>query len=556
MIKRFTLFLALFTFITLSYAQSEHYDVHPKFTHAPTMEERAMLQNWYLQTKSGTPPVGPVSAISEFQPMGGVLIAYPLGIPVSLVRELSLITQVTVIVSSGQDSTSAQYYFASNGVNDSNVRYWLVNHDSYWVRDYGPWFVLDGNDEISIIDFTYNRPQRPNDDAAMQHFVQNLGVSSYEMSMVHTGGNYMVDGYGTAASTDLVLEENPNLSNSDVQTMAQNYLGVDNYMLLDDPLGEYIAHIDCWGKFLNVNKVLIARVSTNDPRYNDYEAVANTFANALTPWGDHYQVVRVYAPGNYSTTPYTNSLIINDHVFVPIVGNSYDNAAIEVYEDAMPGYTIVPIQQSYYTPWQNTDALHCRTHELADLGMLYLKHYPLLGQQVYQESYNLPVTIKALSGESLITDSLLVYYRINEGQWQSAQMQQDDEDEWHATISGLQGEDAVDYYLFAKDASGRRECLPYVGAADPFHFTLGGVGVEENAFAQLALYPNPTSDRLVVKGEGLRSMSIYNQMGQLVSQMNIDDYSIINCHDWPAGVYVAVIKNADGQTCTKRVVKL
>ncbi|MBR4135061.1 MAG: agmatine deiminase family protein [Bacteroidales bacterium] len=554
--KRLAILFTLVFCVGALMAQSEHYDTHPKFTHEATPAERVLLQHWYLNAKGTTPPVAPVTAIAEFQPMGGVLIAYPLGVPVSLVRELSLVTQVTVIVSSGQDSTSAKYYFASNGVNSSNMRYWLVNHDSYWVRDYGPWFVLDGNDQIGIVDFTYNRPSRPHDDAAMQYFIQNLGVPSFEMSMVHTGGNYMVDGYGTAASTDLVLEENPTMTAADVQAMAHDYLGIDNYMLLNDPLGEYIAHIDCWGKFLGVDKVLIAQVATSDPRYNAYEQVANTFANALTPWGNHYRVYRVYAPGNNAKTPYTNSLILNDHVFLPTSGNQYDNGAIAAYEQAMPGYTIVPIQQTYNASWQNTDALHCRTHELADLGMLYLKHYPLLGHQVFHESYDLPVTIKALSGQALITDSLLAYYRIDEGPWQSTLMQHDSGDVWHATLTGLQADSEVDYYLFAKDASGRRECLPYIGAADPFHFTLGGVGVEENAFAHLALYPNPTSDNIVLRGKNLSSMTLYNQMGQQVMQVDLDDYMIVDCHTLPAGVYVAVIRNDDGKTCTKRVVKI
>ena len=34
--------------------------------------------------------------------------------------------------------------------------------DSYWTRDYGPWWVVDGNGNMSVVDFTYDRP-RPND---------------------------------------------------------------------------------------------------------------------------------------------------------------------------------------------------------------------------------------------------------------------------------------------------------------------------------------------------------------------------------------------------------
>ena len=84
--------------------------------------------------------------------------------------------------------------------------------------------------------------------------------------MVHTGGNYMVDGYGTAASTTLVLSENTNQTASSIQSMANNYLGINNYMLIDDPLGDYIEHIDCWGKFLDVDKVLIGQTPPPDWR--------------------------------------------------------------------------------------------------------------------------------------------------------------------------------------------------------------------------------------------------------------------------------------------------
>ena len=98
---------------------------------------------------------------------------------------------------------------------------------------------------------------------------------------------------------------------------------------------------------MDVDKVLIGQVATNDPHYNNYESVAQLFVNTVTPWGNHYQVFRVPINLNaLKATPYTNSLIINDHVFVPITGNSHDQEAIAVYQSAMPGYTIVSIMQN------------------------------------------------------------------------------------------------------------------------------------------------------------------------------------------------------------------
>jgi hypothetical protein len=386
-----------------------------------------------------------------------------------------------------------------------------------------------------------------------------MRVSRYEMPLVHTGGNYMVDGYGTAASTMLVLQENPAETESSILSMTQNYLGIDNYMILPDPLGEYIAHIDCWGKFLDVDKVLIGQVPTNDPRYSNYEDVAQTFANAVTPWGNHYQVYRVYAnPNANNATPYTNSLIFNDHVFVPVTGNPHDNEAIAVYQQAMPGYTIVPIMQSEYTPWLSTDALHCRTHELADPGMLYLKHYPLLGEVSLGDPLNISVTVKALSGADLVTDSLLVFFRINHGEWWNSTLQNVANDEYTFSFTSVnyayQPGDTVEYYLYAKDESGRVEKYPYIGAADPFMFHFGGVGIEDMKPLQVRVWPNPADDFVTVTSDQIQRVEIYNMMGQLVfEQFCNDSHVTISTSGMAPGTYAVKVTTTSG-TVTKRVI--
>ena len=562
--KRILLSCLLFWMLGSLFGQSDsvHYDMHPKYPHHATAEERLLIPSLSQQAhlRDAVYPTAPVTAVAEFQPMGGVMIAYPLGIPVSLVRELSEIIPVKVIVSTSNDSLQAKNYFNNNQVNMSNIQFWLINHDSYWVRDYGPWFIIDGNDSVNVVDFVYNRPQRPHDDAALEYVVEYMGVDRYEMPMVHTGGNYMVDGYGTAASTILVLQENPAETTASLENMALNYLGVENYMFLPDPLGEYIAHIDCWGKFLDVDKVLIGQVPATDPRYNNYEEVAQTFADAISPWGNHYQVYRVYAnPNANKATPYTNSLIINDHVFVPITGNSHDNEAIAVYQEAMPGYTIVPIMQSNYTPWQSTDALHCRTHELADLGMLYLKHYPLLGEVSLDDPLNISVTVKALSGANLVEDSLLVYFRINHGDWHWYPLQNVSDDEYAFTFTAInylyQPGDSVEYYIFAKDESGRTEKHPYIGAADPHVFHFGGVGIENRKPLHVRVYPNPATDLVMVQGKNLSDITVFNAFGQQTGCFSAlgDDFVRIECRDWANGVYYLRIRDCQGREVVKKV---
>ncbi len=550
-----TMFL-LFSFAVQG--QEEHYRIQSKFSYAPTAAERQMLPTWYKQVRSGTTPNAPVTALAEFDNMGGVLIAYPLGIPVNLVSELSMITSVKVMVYPATDSNTAKTYFQSSGVNMANIEFWVINHDTYWVRDFGPWFIVDGNDEIGVVDFTYNRPQRPNDDAAMEQIAQKMNLSRYEMPMVHTGGNYMVDGFGTVASTSLILEENPTETSSTLTTMAHNYLGTDTYLITNDPLGDYIAHIDCWGKFLAPNKVLIAQVPTTDSRYTEYEIAANLFANTPSAWGENYQVYRVYEPGTSAVTPYTNSLIVEDHVFVPVTGTQWDDAAIQVYTQAMPGYTIVPIMQAEWTPWYNTDALHCRTHELADTGMLFLRHTPVVGEQPVNQPVTISAEIKPTGGQSLICDSMMVFYRINQGEWQAMLMGTTGGTSYEAVLVNLPEGGEVDYYVFAADQSGRHACQPYMGKHDPHHFTMTPLGVENLMLeSSIQVFPNPATDKVVVRAEGVAEICVYDSRGrQIGQQLPTGSLTTIACSDWPTGVYVVSVKDETGRTYRKKIIKI
>jgi len=345
-------------------------------------------------------PEGPVNPVAEFEPMQGVLIAYPFGIPMDLIVEMSEVVMVTTIVSSSSQANSVTTQYENAGVNMDNVDFVIEPHDTYWTRDYGPWFIRE-EDKVSIINFTYNRP-RPDDDIMPVNIANELGIDYYNMPVTHTGGNYMCDGFGVAAQTELVYEEN-SISDDQVDQYMEDYLGITDNYVVNDPLDEYIKHIDCWGKFLDYDKVLVASVPESDYRYEEYEAAANYFATRNCAYGYPWEVIRVFAPGTSPNTPYTNSLILNNKVFLPITGSTHDAAAIATYEEAMPGYEIITVMAGS-NGWLNSDALHCRTHEIADIGMLKITHIPPYHGEVnlYGEPFYIEAKIHAYSNEAFI----------------------------------------------------------------------------------------------------------------------------------------------------------
>ena len=315
------------------------------------------------------PPQTPIRNIAEYEPMQGVLIRYPFGISTSLIREMAEDVVIYCLVSSNQQS-SAYNSMNNADVDMNNVEFIIGSTDSYWTRDYGPWWVVDGNGDIGIVDFTYNRP-RPNDNAAPYKVSQHLDVPYFSADVVSTGGNYMTDGNGIAAATQIAYTENSQCGTNDqssvplapcayVDNIMYDYYGIDTYHVVADPNDEYIDHIDCCGKYLSPSRMLIREVPISHPQYNDIEEVATYFENTLTASGAEWEVFRVYTPNDQ---PYTNSLILNNKVFVPIMNSQWDDDALEVYQAAMPDHEILGFTGS----WQSTDALHCRVKGIPDL---------------------------------------------------------------------------------------------------------------------------------------------------------------------------------------------
>ena len=419
------------------------------------------------------PPTGEPRFVAEFEPMQGVMIRYPLGIPESLVAQLSNNCHVYCIVAN-YDQNSAQNTFQNAGVNMSNLTFVNAASDSYWVRDYGPWYIFEDR-HPAIVDNRYNRP-RPNDDNMSQVFANFWNIPMYGMNLEHTGGNMMEDGRGHGVSDNLVFQEN-NYNEDNVRQKMRDYLGIDPYHVTIDPQGDYIAHVDCWGKYLAPDKILIAQLPQSNSHYADYEQVANYFATTNCCWGYPYHVYRVQEPGGYTLAPYTNSLILNKTVYVPLGdNNNYNQMALQVYQEAMPGYDIVGVPyNSYWGGWENTDALHCRTRGVMDFNMLFVDHRDVWhGMPDWQSSYPVVSKFIAYSGQDLKQDSLLVYYKINHAEYQVAHMTATgNPDEYVGMITGYSSGDTISYYVFGADESGHRYTQPVFAELDPHQFIVG-----------------------------------------------------------------------------------
>jgi agmatine deiminase len=428
-----------------------------------TEEELGNLDRIGERHRSTLPATGPVRNPGEFEPMTGVIVRYPWGNPTSLLSEYAEDLTLWVIVEDAADQSNASSDLSSAGCNMANVDWIFAPTNSIWTRDYGPWFLIDGNGDQGINDHVYNRP-RPDDDVIPGVIGSDWSIPVYGMDIEHTGGNYMSDGRGTAMSTRLVSDENTDLTTADIDSMMNEYLGIQRYEKLPYIETGGIHHIDCWAKFLSPGKILVKQVASGHPSYDELEANVAYLSSLASSYGRPYEIVRVYAPNN---EPYTNSIILNDKVYVPMWGSEWDDDAVATYEAAMPGYEILGFAGS----WLTDDAIHCRAMGVTDRYMLYIDHVPLSDTPVSRQGYRVEADVIDHSDAGLVSDSLLVYWKTTGApSFTAIQMTEETRGSYYAEIPTQSVGTEISYYIYAVDNSGRREAHPWVAPGDAHTF--------------------------------------------------------------------------------------
>ncbi|MBO4217060.1 MAG: agmatine deiminase family protein, partial [Clostridia bacterium] len=183
---------------------------------------------------------------SEYEESSMIMMCYPNMMPMSAYKAIAEDNEILVLVNYGLDGEGnpvsrmeeAIRVFTDEGVNMDHVTFLDMEIDGdyqNWARDFSPFYVFYDY-ELSIVDFTYNRPWRVGQNDVPEQLADYFDMPYYKMDIVHTGGNLMQDGRGTAFSDDLVIAENDRDWDKVLDSMKE-YTGTDNYVVTIDPQG-------------------------------------------------------------------------------------------------------------------------------------------------------------------------------------------------------------------------------------------------------------------------------------------------------------------------------
>lgn len=423
------------------------------------------------------PPDEPVRAIAEWEEVEGIFLrwgtdSYLLSQIIDYVVD---VTRAYIFVSSEFQATSCLNYLSGQGVAPLDSVFFLIAPtNSVWIRDYGPWWLwrLESWDR-AMYEWDYNRP-RPQDDVIPEWLSHEWQIPYYGLDLTHTGGNWLVDGQGRAYCSELILQENWGLIPQGATDIFNHYCCLDSVPLTPTFFG--IDHLNMSAKLLNDHTVLINEYPPGSSHNWAMDETMEVFANLTNQYGEPFEIVRILTP-DWIFTPYNycNSLIVYNQVLVPVYNmHPYDEDALAIYEEHMPGYEIHGINCSSIITLSG--AINCITHNVMHPNLIHITHQRLPNTVNTTEPYLVSGEIVSLG--TLDEDSLLIYWRSGiSPDWNTAPLVNTTGDEYEGYIPACPG-GYVDYFIYAKNVQGNWTTRPRYGPEAHFTFYAGNFNID------------------------------------------------------------------------------
>jgi agmatine/peptidylarginine deiminase len=335
-----------------------------------------------------TPPTNFVRTPGEFEPVLGVVVRYPLeggSIQITFNEMLAAIDgdpdiTVYMLVDTQVQENLVKTRLGNFGVTGDNFEFHYIRTDSVWTRDYGPIFLEEtvGEDSVqSMVEMIYFYPT---DNQAAPKLAEAWGMEAYSWSIDFEGGNYMSDGAGTCFTSTGIQTLNPGRPLTQIQQELEDYFGCEKHVMVEPLIGEGTTHIDMGAKLLDATTMMVGEYPEGAPNHDRMDEQAAQIAGETNLDGDSFEVIRVPMPDVYTINDpyygamdifrsYTNSVILNDYVLVPIYNIAMDADGLQVYEDfyADKGKQVIGVDSEAIIEWLG--AVHCVTMERSIYGV-------------------------------------------------------------------------------------------------------------------------------------------------------------------------------------------
>ena len=337
-----------------------------------TVEEQSRLHEIGISRTITDPPDSIVYTPAEFDSVAGIIFAWEAysTLLTELIKEVAEEDTAWIVVDNTSEENSVSNTLTNANVNMDHVVFQVIPTNSVWIRDYGPWWIIEPGNSRAIIDLIYNRP-RPLDDTYPESAAEYFGINYYGLGLIEAGGNMLLDGQGAVIVSNVIFDGSqgfdPNLTQDQLEQYFLDYFGVHKVIVTPHLINDGTGHIDMFVKLINDTTIIVGEYENQSAgfsgNYDICNQVANQLANETNGAGRPFNIIRMPMPpyNNGITYTYINSLIVNNKVLVPIYGFSTefanDDSVLVLYETIMPGVEAIGFDCNQIIPANG--AIHC-----------------------------------------------------------------------------------------------------------------------------------------------------------------------------------------------------
>ncbi|HSL90122.1 MAG TPA: agmatine deiminase family protein [Ignavibacteriaceae bacterium] len=302
-----------------------------------------------------------------------------------IVRYISRAEKVRIIVESTSHQKKAEQVLKAVGADLNNVEFFKLETDRNWLRDSGPQFVKDKNENTVIINFKFNAWAKYDNYKkdikipkmiAKQLKLERIPAEHKNREVVLEGGSIDYNGSGTLITTEECLMDrevqvrNPGFTKKDYEEVFRKYFGITNTIWLNKGIAgdDTHGHVDDITRFVNRTTVVTVLESRpNDPNYLPLMENREMLEGAVLEDGKKPEVVEIPMPspvifkGERLPASYANFYISNYAVLVPTFNDPNDRIALGILGELFTDRLVIGIH-AVDLVW-GLGTIHCLTHE-------------------------------------------------------------------------------------------------------------------------------------------------------------------------------------------------
>ncbi len=314
-----------------------------------------------------------------------------------MVKILGRYENVHIITSDERQRDHIAYQLDYFGIGPANIDMHIIPINDIWARDNGPIFVVNDDGGLAITNWTFNgwgnRFEHKLDNQVPPIIGEKLSLPVFSPPLVMEGGAVEVNGQGTFMATRTSIidpHRNPGKSQAEIEQILSDYLGVTHFIWLTgagrgqcEKWGDTTdSHIDIVARFTGESTVLYNWSNDrSDPRYTMFAKHYQELKEATTETGKPLTLVPLPAPENgvyqvsvgsgwrestYTDAAYSNYLVANGVVLVPVFGNANDAQALKIIGEQFPDRDVIGLDCVSLT--EDGGAIHCVTQQQPSTG--------------------------------------------------------------------------------------------------------------------------------------------------------------------------------------------